>query len=83
MKLVYLLIDGRWDTPYKDKWRIFTDKAQCMAEARKLGYGGSVFGDMFGLSDEPGRAIVEKGGANNVDITIVPILVEDPDGPKS
>lgn len=76
--MVYLLIDGRPLSLYKDKWRVFTDKAECMTEARKLGYGGSIFGDMFGLSDEPGRALVEKGG--NVDVTIVPILVQGTHG---
>jgi hypothetical protein len=76
MKIVYLLIDGRPLIPYKDKWRVFTDKAVCMEEARKLGYGGSVFGNMFNLSDEPGRAVTESGAG--VDITMVPIIVDAP-----
>ena len=79
--IAYLLIDGRPMIPYKDKWRVFTDKGLCMAEARKLGYGGSMWGDMFTLSDEPGRAIAEKCG--DVDVTMVPILVEDANGNQS
>lgn len=67
----YLLIDGRPHIPFKNKWRIFTDKELCLSEARKLGFTG-----MVPLGDTPGHAVCEKGG--NTDITVVPVILEVP-----
>lgn len=74
MKLVYLLIDDRPFVPFKEKWRIFEDKEMCLTEARKLGFGSSLLGEMFTLGDEPGRAIQEGSGGKNV--IMIPVLVE-------
>ena len=74
--IVYLLIDGRKFIPAIKKWRIFSDKDQCLAEARKLGYGKSFLGEMLTLKDKPGVAIMEQGG--DVDVTMIPVQVETP-----
>ena len=72
--IAYLLIDGRKFIPYKEQFRIFTDKQACLAAAHKLGYGKSLFGEMFTLGDTPGQAIMEMCG--DVDVTMIPIEVE-------
>ena len=58
--LVYLLINEK-ATTYLDKWRLFASKQECLAAARKLGYGSSPFGEFGSLSDEPGKITQEMG----------------------
>lgn len=74
--LVYLLIDGRKFLPYKEQFRVFTDKAECVEEARKLGYGSGMIGECFALGDVPGFAVMEMCG--DVNVTMIPLLMEDP-----
>ena len=71
----YLLIDERPLLPYNLKWRIFTDKALCLEEARKLGWGGSIIGSAS-ISDQPGMASIMTGGG--IKLTIIPVQVEEP-----
>jgi hypothetical protein len=71
--IVYLLIDGREFTPFKEKWRVFQDKEQCLAEARKLGWGSGMLGEVLRLGDEPGMVVHE--GHGDVDITMAPIFL--------
>lgn len=73
--IAYLLIDGRRFIPYKEKFRIFTTKEACLTEARKLGYGKGIFGEMATLGDTPGVAIMEQGG-DDMDVTLIPVEIE-------
>ncbi len=72
MKINYLLIDGTSFIPYNKKWQLFDDLDDCMAEARKLGWGKGMIS--LPVSDEPGIASMEKGG--NFDLTIIPLVVQ-------
>lgn len=72
--IVYLLIDGRKYIPYKEKFRVFADKNECLAEARKLGFGKSIFGELGALGDTPGVAVMEQHG--QTDVTMIPVEIE-------
>jgi len=75
MRLVYLLInEGGPLLTYTERWRIFQDKDACLAAARKLGFGNGLLGEMFTLSDVPGKAVREICG--DLNITLIPVLME-------
>lgn len=72
--IVYLLIDDRKFLPYNEKFRVFKNKNECLTEARKLGYGQSIFGELISLGDTPGHAVMEQCG--DMDVTMIPIEIE-------